>query len=114
GGEGRSRRGAGGWGGKKIRWKEPGELGAGGYTKGRGAREPLGALLLGYWDKGKLQYAGHVGSGFDDATLADLKKRLEPLKRAEPPFAETPPLNRPPIWLQPELRPGSEFGDRNR
>ena len=35
----------------------------GGYTNGKGSRAPLGALLVGYWDKGKLRYASHVGSG---------------------------------------------------
>jgi len=96
---------------QKIKSKQSGEFVVGGYTKGKGAREPLGALLLGYWDKGKLQYAGHVGSGFDDATLADLKKRLEPLKRAEPPFAETPPLNGPATWLEPKLVAEVEFAN---
>ena len=42
----------------------------GGYTKGKGSRAPLGALLVGYWEGGKLRYASHVGSGFDDRSLA--------------------------------------------
>ena len=31
--------------------------------------------------KGKLRYASHVGSGFDERTLAQVKARLEPLRR---------------------------------
>jgi len=30
---------------------------------GQGLAGPLGALLLGYWNDGKLHYCGHVGSG---------------------------------------------------
>src|SRR5207244_602792 len=51
----------------------------GGYTKGKGSRAPFGALLVGHWDQGKLHYASHVGSGFDDRTLAHVKARLDPL-----------------------------------
>ena len=47
----------------------------GGYTQGKGARAPLGALLVGYWDGGKLRYASHVGSGFDDSTLRRCEAR---------------------------------------
>src|SRR6202158_594985 len=46
----------------------------GGYTRGKGSRAPLGALLVGYWDsgklRGKLRYASHVGSALDARTLA--------------------------------------------
>jgi bifunctional non-homologous end joining protein LigD len=34
----------------KIKAAQTAELLVGGYTRGKGAREPLGALLLGYWD----------------------------------------------------------------
>mgnify|MGYP003694574739 CR=1 FL=1 len=44
----------------------------------------LGALLLGYWDDGKLHYCGHVGSGFDDRTLAQVKARAKSSKTNDP------------------------------
>jgi bifunctional non-homologous end joining protein LigD len=75
----------------------------GGYTHGKGARAPLGALLLGYWEGTKLRYASHVGSGFDDKTLAGLKSRLDPLERKTNPFDEKPELNAPTTWLEPKL-----------
>src|SRR5574340_784570 len=53
----------------KIKPIRSGEFVVGGYTRGKGAREPLGALLLGYWEGDRLRYAGHVGSGFEAATL---------------------------------------------
>ena len=74
----------------------------GGYTQGKGARAPLGALLVGYWDKGKLRYASHVGSGFDERSLAQVKDRLEGLQRKTCPFAEKPELNAPTTWVEPE------------
>ncbi|HUH92525.1 MAG TPA: non-homologous end-joining DNA ligase [Casimicrobiaceae bacterium] len=81
----------------------------GGYTRGKGSREPLGALLVGYWDKEKLHYASHVGSGFDEASLADAKARLEPLRRSTRPFVERPELNAPTTWVEPKLVAEVEF-----
>ena len=60
----------------KIKTTKTAEFVVGGYTKGKGAREPLGALLLGYWTDGKLQYAGHVGSGLTDNSIEALNKRI--------------------------------------
>jgi bifunctional non-homologous end joining protein LigD len=74
----------------------------GGYTRGKGSRAPLGAILVGYRDKGKLRYASHVGSGFDDRALAQVRKTLEPLKRSTCPFVEVPELNGPTTWVEPE------------
>jgi bifunctional non-homologous end joining protein LigD len=84
----------------------------GGYTRGNGAREPLGALLLGYRDGKGLRYAGHVGSGLDDETIAVLLQRTAKLKRATSPFAEKPPLHRPTTWLKPELVAEVGYGER--
>jgi bifunctional non-homologous end joining protein LigD len=73
----------------------------GGYTRGKGSRTALGAILVGYWDQGKLRHASHVGSGFDERTLAQVKRRLEPLKRSTCPFVEEPELNGPTTWVEP-------------
>ena len=74
----------------------------GGYSRGKGSRASLGALLVGYWDRGKLRYASHVGSGFDARSLAQVKKRLDAIAVDECPFAETPELNGPTVWVQPK------------
>lgn len=87
----------------KIKSTQTSDFVVGGYTKGKGAREPLGALLLGYWAGKKLQYAGHAGSGLTDEIVASLLKRFAPLVRKESPFAEKPPLHRPTTWLDPQL-----------
>jgi bifunctional non-homologous end joining protein LigD len=75
----------------------------GGYTSGKGARAALGALLVGYWEKRKLRYASHVGSGFDERSLKEVKKRLDPLVVRACPFDEKPELNAPTTWVKPEL-----------
>jgi bifunctional non-homologous end joining protein LigD len=87
----------------KVKPTHSADFVVGGYTKGRQSREALGALLVGYWQKGKLQYASHVGSGFDARTLTKVKKRLEPLTRRTCPFVEKPPLPNPTTWVEPEV-----------
>ncbi len=78
----------------------------GGFTKGKGSRGALGALLVGYWgegkQRGKLHYASHVGSGFDERTLAQVETRLQKLQRSTRPFVEKPELNAPTTWVEPE------------
>jgi DNA ligase D-like protein (predicted ligase) len=78
------------------------ELVIGGYTAPRGSRTVLGALLVGYYERGRLRYAGKVGTGFDRATLEDLGSRLERLRRADSPFADEI-KDRAVTWVEPEL-----------
>ncbi len=87
----------------KVKAINSAEFVVGGYTKGKGSRAPLGALLLGYWQGKKLRFASHVGSGFDDKTLARTRKLLEPLQRKTSPFADQPELNAPTSWVEPKL-----------
>jgi bifunctional non-homologous end joining protein LigD len=87
----------------KIKAARSAEFLIGGYTRGQGAREPLGALLLGYWEGKSLRYAGHVGSGLDAEVIGALLKRAAKLERRTSPFAAPPPLHRPTRWLKPEL-----------
>ena len=78
------------------------ELVIGGYTDPRGARSGFGALLVGYWERGKLRYAGKVGTGFDARMLDELAARLKRLKRATSPFADAPRM-RDAHWAEPKL-----------
>jgi len=88
---------------QKIKAVRSSEFVVGGYTQGQGARHALGALLLGYWDGDELKFAGHVGSGLDEAGVGSLGKRFAALETRKRPFAEQPPLHRPTTWLEPEL-----------
>jgi bifunctional non-homologous end joining protein LigD len=84
----------------KVRAEE--ELVIGGFTAPRGTRHHLGALLVGAWDGAGLRYAGKVGTGFTEQTLAALHRRLIPLARGTPPFVN-PPRERDVTWLEPEV-----------
>ncbi len=59
----------------KLKCRRRQEFVIGGYSEPSGSRAAFGALLLGVYDsKGKLQYAGRVGTGFDAALLHSVKK----------------------------------------
>ncbi|MHB8859430.1 MAG: DNA ligase D [Thermoleophilia bacterium] len=85
-----------------------------GFTGPRGRRSGFGALLLGYYRGGELVYAGHVGTGFTEQSLADLYARMEPLIQQQPPFAEKPVTNMPARWLRPELVAEIKFAEWTR
>jgi bifunctional non-homologous end joining protein LigD len=73
----------------------------GGYTRGQGARRRFGALLVGYWEKRALQYAGHCGTGFDDGMIELLLAQFAAIEAADCPFAEAPELHAETVWLKP-------------
>jgi bifunctional non-homologous end joining protein LigD len=75
----------------------------GGYTRGKGSRAPLGALVVGHWDGRDLRYVSHVGSGFDEQSLAHMRSLLGPLQRKTRPFAKEPEGNAPTFWVEPKL-----------
>jgi len=95
----------------KIKSTHTVEFVVGGYTQGKGEREPLGALLLGYWGDGELHYAGHVGSGLTEGVIQDIGKRMTALARKRSPFVEKVSLHRPTKWLEPELVAEVNFAD---
>ena len=61
---------------QKVKCRHTQELVVGGFTEGQGSRGALGSLLVGTYEGDRLVYAGRVGSGFDEATLAALAARL--------------------------------------
>ncbi len=97
---------------RKVKRVQTAEFVVGGYTRGKGAREPLGALLLGFWRGDTLVYCGHVGSGLDERTLVDLGRRFTALRRRKSPFAQQPSLHRPTTWLEPRLVVEVSFAER--
>jgi bifunctional non-homologous end joining protein LigD len=86
----------------------------GGWKPGEGGRAGrIGSLLIGVQGPGGLQYAGHVGTGFNQATLAMLGERLSALRRDTSPFvaAPVPPEHaRAAIWAEPRLVIEVAFG----
>jgi len=80
------------------------ELVVGGYTEQPKHPGMLGALLVGYYKDGKLQFAGKVGTGFTQSEGRVLFKRLEGLRTDEPSFASRPRgLRRTARYVAPEL-----------
>ena len=51
--------------------------------------------MLGVTEDGKLRWAGNVGTGFDQKTLAAVHARLKPLVTAQVPVRRTRPSPRP-------------------
>ncbi|MDB4909612.1 MAG: ligase [Gemmatimonadetes bacterium] len=79
------------------------EFVVGGWTEPRNTRQHIGALLLGYYDRGRLLYAGNMGGGFDNAGLAEMYELLKPLERKTSPFEETPRPREPVHWVTPKV-----------
>jgi bifunctional non-homologous end joining protein LigD len=96
---------------RKVKVRAEEEFVIGGFTAPRGGRQHLGALLVGAWDGDALRYAGKVGTGFTDATLADLQRRLSPLSRGQSPFVDAPRA-RDVTWVEPRLVAQLGFTER--
>ena len=95
----------------KVKAMQTGDFVIGGYTRGKGARATLGALLVGYWKGRELQYASHVGSGLDADRLAELAALLQPLQRPDCPFVAKPELHSPTQWVEPRVVAEVRFQD---
>ncbi|AMM14041.1 DNA ligase [Burkholderia sp. PAMC 28687] len=98
----------------KLKCRRRQEFVVGGYSEPTGSRGEFGALLLGVYDaKGKLQYAGRVGSGFNAGTLRDIKKQLDKREIQKMPFASAPKeRSRTPVhWVTPELVAECNFAE---
>lgn len=90
----------------KLKCRRRQEFVIGGYSEPSGSRAAFGALLLGVYDsKGKLHYAGRVGTGFDAALLHSIKKALDAHEIKSMPFASAPrERSRTPVhWVEPVL-----------
>lgn len=73
-----------------------------GFTLPKASREGIGALLLGIYEGKSIHYAGKVGTGFTQASLRDLAKRLEPLVK-EAPSVVGAPRTTAAHWVEPKL-----------
>ncbi len=66
------------------------EFVVGGWRPSTKKERPFSSLLLGELEDGKLRYRGRVGTGFDEARLAEISCKLRPLARESSPFADAP------------------------
>jgi bifunctional non-homologous end joining protein LigD len=95
----------------KLKCRQRQDFVIGGYTAPRGSRQGFGALLVGVHVDGKLQYAGKVGTGFDERLLASLKLQFSKLERDQSPF-DPAPREKGVTWLKPSLVAEVEYAER--
>jgi len=86
----------------KIKITKEQEMVVGGFTDPQGGRMGFGSLLLGYYEDGKFIYSGKCGTGFNEASLKDMHKKLKALEIDKSPFT-VKPKERGAHWVEPEL-----------
>jgi AI-2E family transporter/ATP dependent DNA ligase C terminal region/ATP dependent DNA ligase domain len=74
----------------KIKARMQQEAVIGGITEPSGGRHYFEALMLGVYDKGRLLYVGHTGTGFSEPLLKDLFAKLRPYFTNRCPFTPKP------------------------
>ena len=88
----------------KMKCEAGQELVVGGFTDPQGSRVGLGALLVGYFDKDDLVFAGKIGTGFDTKLLLDLRARLDKIEIPTTPFTRATGLPRLRAhWVKPQI-----------
>lgn len=92
----------------KVKTENRQEFVIAGYTKGRGRRAGrFGALVLGIYRGGELVWVGNCGTGFSEAEIDRLLRRLRPLEREASPFAHVPKMPKvrraDVVWISPKL-----------
>jgi bifunctional non-homologous end joining protein LigD len=106
----------------KTKCSDRQELVVAGFAPSSADAHAVGALVLGYYESGKLRYAGRTGTGFSHASARELYRKLKALKRATSALQPVPKEERgvrAPIWVSPELVAEVDFhgwthGDRVR
>jgi bifunctional non-homologous end joining protein LigD len=76
-----------------------------GYTPSVKGMAGFGSLILGVYDRGKLIYAGRVGTGFSLKQRVEIAKKLDRIARERSPLAVKPkePALRDAHWAEPVL-----------
>ncbi len=88
----------------KLKCVHEQEFVVGGFTELTNKSHGVGALLLGYYEDGKLIYAGRSGTGFTQKTHCILRDQLDKLRQPATPFDNPPAEARNgAIWVKPKL-----------
>jgi bifunctional non-homologous end joining protein LigD len=75
-----------------------------GYTSGEGSREKyFGSLILAAYERGRLRFVGHTGSGFNTNQLVRVYTRIKNMQIDKPHIDHIPYLNGKPTWIKPQL-----------
>jgi len=98
----------------KIKANQRQEVVIGGYTQNEGSGKLFSSLLVGVYEKDKLNYIGKIGTGFNNNTQKELKDKMSKRVIKKCPFSEIPDVNKPSrfrpnppkatvTWVKPEL-----------
>lgn len=98
----------------KIKTNLRHEVVIGGYTRNEGTSKAFSSLLVGVFEKGKLQYTGKIGTGFNQEQQQKMMRLFKPLVTQKSPFNAEPDVNKPSrfrpdpphakaTWLKPKL-----------
>ncbi len=91
------------------------EFVVGGFTDPSNGSTGIGALIVGYFENGKLHYAGRSGTGFTQKTQQTLHKQLTKLVQPKSPFTDIPKgVSRGVHWVKPELVAQISFSNWTR
>jgi bifunctional non-homologous end joining protein LigD len=84
-----------------------------GYVRSTAASGAVGSLVLGYYDNGKLVYAGRVGTGWSLSVASSLYTELNRIKAAKPALRDALPAGaeKGVVWAEPRLVCAVEFRD---
>ncbi len=95
----------------KSKCSERQEFVIAGFVPSTTAKGAIGSLVLGYFDRGKLIYAGRVGTGFTNKLAAELFRRLSGMTISQSPFSRklTADEARQVHFVAPELVAEIEF-----
>src|SRR5947208_16038385 len=74
-------------------------------------KKAVGSIALGYFEGGKLKYAGRSGTGFTAEAAREMWARLDALRVAAPPFDGklSSEERRGAIWVEPKFVAEIEF-----
>jgi bifunctional non-homologous end joining protein LigD len=88
----------------KVKCYRQQELVIGGFTHPTHKKRGVGALLLGYYEDGKLVSAGRTGTGFTESSGQKLREKLDKLKIDTMPFEQMSTAARKgAVWVRPKL-----------
>lgn len=86
----------------KIKNEQMQEVVICGFTEPKRGRKEFGALITGIYKNRKLHYVGHVGGGFTEKELKEMKAMLLPHIVQECPLNDPPKTNTPVTWVAPK------------
>ncbi|HEY4148554.1 MAG TPA: DNA ligase D, partial [Chitinophagaceae bacterium] len=98
----------------KIKIQKRHEVVIGGFTQNEDSPKIFSSLLVGVYERNKLQYTGKIGTGFNDKRQKEMMALFKPLITNKSPFTLTPDVNKPSrfrpnpphakaTWLKPKL-----------